>query len=188
MHSSRPGFILKTCISLVLLSALLAGHNLIASSPTTQQGYKKYIDPAGRFSFDYPAAMRCDPVTADEVKFSHPSASLRIAILVEPRQSRKPLDSDALRESFKKNLQESSKDAVILEEGRLPDLLEVQGYLVCSFKDKNGRKIMQLVQYYVSQDKMFQMIISDRPQGFFNVEKVIRHVHRSLKIMKPSLD
>jgi len=188
MHASQAIPILKIIVPFVLLGVLLELEFAHTSLHAAQQGYEKYVDPARRFSFDYPASMSCNRVTDDEVKFSHPSASLRIAILVEPRQNRKPIDSKALLESFKKNLHDTSKDAAVLEEGRLPDIPGTQSYLVCSFKDKNDRKIMQLVQYYVSKDRMFQMIISDRPQGFLNVEKVIRHVHRSLKIIKPSLD
>lgn len=173
---------------ILLLAASLGSPSNNTFAYAAQDGYKKYIDLAGRFSFDYPASMRCNRVTADEVTFSHPSASLRIAVLVEPRQNKKILDPRTLLESLKKNLAEGSKDATILEQGRLPEIPGVQGYFVCTFKDEKGRKVMQLVQYYISLDKMFQMIISDRPQGFMNVEKVIRNVHRSLKILKPSLD
>ncbi len=171
------------------LGALLWTFFFTTNAYGAQEGaYKKYVDPNGRFSFDYPASMRCTQRTADDVSFSHPSASLRIAVLVEARNKEKSPDPQALVESNKKSLSEGAEDAGVLEEGRLPDMPGPQGYLVCSFKDKNGRKVMQLVQYYVARDKIFQMIISDRPQGFLNVEKVIRHIHRSLKIMKPSLD
>ncbi len=182
---SRPVF---KIILLVCLNALLQLSYAQPSSQAAQQGYNKYVDPGGRFSLDYPSAMTCDQVSADEVKFSHSAASLRIAIIVEPRQDKKPVDSRALIESFKQNLHKNATDSAILEEGSLPHIPEPQGYIVCTYKDKKGRKIMQLVQFYVSKDKMLQMIISDRPQGFFNVEKVIRHVHRSLKIMKPDLN
>jgi hypothetical protein len=46
---------------------------------------------------------------------------------------------------------------------------------------------VQLVQYYVTEDRLLQMIISDRPEGFRNLQKVIRQIHQSLRIMKPAL-
>jgi len=184
----RRRAIIIGALCLMLAAPLWTFFSTAHASHAQETGYKKYVDPRGRFSFDYPASMRRDQTAADEVKFSHPSASLRIAVFVESRQDKKPVDSQGLMESVKKNLSQVSKDAAILEQGQLPELPGAQGYLVCTFKDKNGRKVMQLVQYYVAADKMFQMIISDRPQGFLNVEKVIRHIHRSLKILKPSLD
>ena len=92
-----------------------------------------------------------------------------------------------LLEAFKSGLKHSMKDAKILEEGRLKDSNNRNGYIICSFTDRRGMKHVQLVQYYVSGDRLLQMIISDRPEGFRNLEKVIRRIHRSLKVLKPSL-
>jgi hypothetical protein len=152
-----------------------------------QEGYKKFVDPSGRYALEYPATMRSESANADEVKFVHPEASLRITIIVQPRAQKGIIDEEALLNSLKQNLAENSQEASIVEEGRLPGLPGKQGYFVCSFKDKRGVKVMQLVQYYISNDKVLQLILSDRPQGFINVEKVIRRIHRSLKVLKPDL-
>ncbi len=188
MHARQHRRIKIVRVFMALAAAVCTFLFTALACSAQEGGYKKYVDPRDRFSFDYPASMSCNQITPDDVTFSHPSASLRIAVLVEPRKTEKPLDPQPLLESVKKSLAESAKDAAVLEQGQLPGIPGAQGYLVCTFKDKNGRKVMQLVQYYVAADKMFQMIISDRPQGFLNVEKVIRHIHRSLKIMKPALD
>lgn len=153
-----------------------------------QDGYKKYMDGQGRFVLSYPATMQVEATNPDHVQISHPKASLRITLLIEKRPRKATPDVNALVEAFKKKLKEDTRDSSILEEGKLTGLEGAQGYLICSFKDGRGSQIIQLVQYYLTEDRLLQMIIADRPEGFVNVEKVIRHIHRSLKILRPKLD
>jgi len=174
---------------LSIILAFLTGNGLAyGDARAVDEGYKKFVDPAGRYSIEYPATMHPEMAGTDEVKFSHPQASLRMKIVLEPRTQKGKIDEQSLLNSLKKHLAEDSRDASIVEEGQLPGVPGHQGYFVCLFKDKRGIKAMQLVQYYVSRDKVLQLIISDRPQGFMNVEKVIRRIHRSLKILKPDLN
>lgn len=151
-------------------------------------GYTRFKDINGRFTFDYPETMKIDIATPDEVRISHPKASLRITVIVENRPRKANPNVKALLDAFKKNLQEKMKEASILEEGTLQGLGGSQGYIICSFKDARGVSVVQLVQYYVTVDKLLQMIIADRPQGFINIEKVIRKIHRSLRVINPRLD
>lgn len=181
------GFSSRSLLSIVIMAACACAILPDNAALCAQQGYKKFVDPSGRYALEYPSTMGYESVNADEVKFIHPEASLRITIVVEPRAQKGTIDEQVLLNSLKKNLSENSQDASIVEEGRLPGIPGNQGYFVCSFKDKRGVKVMQLVQYYVSNDKVLQLIISDRPQGFINVEKVIRRIHRSLRILKPDL-
>jgi hypothetical protein len=186
-HNPTQGLPAGSLLSIILLGVYALAVPSDNAAHGMQEGYKKFVDPSGRYALEYPATMSPDSVNVDEFKFIHPEASLRITIIVQPRTQKGIIDEQALLDSLKQNLAENSQDASIVEEGRLPGLPGKQGYFVCSFKDKRGVKVMQLVQYYVSNDKMLQLIISDRPQGFINVEKVIRRIHRSLKVLKPDL-
>lgn len=186
-HKPAQGFLFGSLVSVILLAACALAVPSDNTAHGMQEGYKKFVDPSGRYALEYPATMHTESVNADEIKFIHPEASLRITIIVQPRAQKGIIDEQALLNSLKQNLAENSQEASIVEEGRLPGMPGKQGYFVCSFKDKRGVKVMQLVQYYVSNDKVLQLIISDRPQGFINVEKVIRRIHRSLKVLKPDL-
>ncbi len=149
--------------------------------------YKQYLDPAGRFSFEYPATMKLEAANKDEVKVYHPAASCRISVFIEQRQGKSNLTADILLAVLKKRLQEEMKNVSVLGEGKLAGLKGSQGYIAVSFTDKKGTQLVQLVQYYVSEDRFLQMTISDRPEGFKNLETVIRKIHQSLKILNPKL-
>jgi hypothetical protein len=151
------------------------------------EGFKHYTDARGRFTFDYPGSMLVQTISQDEVKILHPGASIRVTVFVEERPRRNVPTAQVLLEAFKKKLQEDMKETKILEEGDLPGLQGSQGYVVCVFRDRRDMQLVQLVQYYVTEDRLLQMIISDRPEGFKNLEKVIRQIHHSLRITKPDL-
>lgn len=147
-----------------------------------ERGFARYTDPAGRFSLDYPATMKVETAQPEEVKIYHPGASLRITIFVARRKNQKVRDADLLLAIFRKRMQEEMKDFSILEEGKLAGLAGSQGYLICSFRDPRGIQLVQVVQYVVAKDRLLQVIISDRPEGFKNLADVIRKVHRSLHV------
>lgn len=166
--------------SVLLLFLLIAAPG--GDADGSEAGYKRYSDPSNRFSFDYPATMDLTAVNPDEVKISHKGATLRINVFVEKRTRKGKLAVEPLLEAFKSRLKQEMKEASILEQGKLPGSDESQGYIVCSFRDQRGMTYVQLVQYFVTEDRVVQMIISDRPKGFTNLEAVIRKVHASMKI------
>jgi hypothetical protein len=84
-------------------------------------------------------------------------------------------------------LQEEMKKVSVLGEGKLEGLQGSQGYVAASFTNQKGVQMVQMVQYYVSEDRFLQMTFSDRAEGFKNLETVIRKIHQSLKILKPKL-
>lgn len=148
--------------------------------------FKHYIDPERRFVLDYPPTMTVKSLGQDEVKIFHPNATLRISIFVQDRPKKSVPKAEAVADLFAK-LKQEMKDSTVLEHGKLAGIEGAQGYTVYSFKDHRGMQLVQLVQYYIADDRVFQMIISDRPEGFKNLEKVIRKIHNSLKILNPSL-
>jgi hypothetical protein len=151
------------------------------------EGFSQYTDPEKRFIFDYPSTMKVDVPNKDEVLISHPGASLRIAVFVQTRKTKGPANADLFIEAFKKNLKDEMKEGALLEQGKSPSLQGAQGYVVCSFKNNKGTQLIQLVQYYVTEDRVLQMTISDRPAGFKNLEKVIKRIHYSLRVVNPQL-
>jgi hypothetical protein len=176
---------LKTAI-LLLLGLVQLGTfttNLLAEDT----GFTRYTDPEQRFSFEYPSTMKIRAAGDNEVRVIHPGATLRIMILVEKRRRPGTASADLLLAAFKKTLKAEMKDVAVLEEGKLAGLPGAQGYIICSFKDLRGIQLVQLVQYYVTEDRVLQMTISDRPEGFKNLVKVVRKIHRSLRILKPGL-
>ena len=160
---------------------------LTGSVAATDGGFTRYNDPEQRFTFDYPSTMKVRAAGNDEVKIIHPGATLRITVLVEKRRRTTTASAEVLLDAFKKTLKAEMKDATILEEGKLPGLEGSQGFIVCSFKDLRGIQLVQLVQYYVTEDRVLQMTISDRPEGFKNLEPVIRKIHQSLRILNSKL-
>ncbi len=176
----KPSYV--KCYSVLFLLLLIP-----LSASATDKGLKQYTDPDGRFIFDYPATMKLESHGKDEIRISHPNASLRIAIFIEKRETKKTLSSDELLETFKKNIKGNMKNVAFLEQGKAPNISGVQFYFVCSFTNSKGAQIVQLVQYYVTLDKILQMTISDRPEGFKNLLQIIRKIHHSLRILKPSL-
>jgi hypothetical protein len=159
----------------------------VGAAKGSGSGYKKYEDPRGRFSFQYPATMKVTVVTPDHVKVSHPKATLRINVFVQDRPRKRDPKVGPVLEGLKRGLKQGMKEASVLKEAIVPGTRDRQGYLICSFRDQRGIKHVQLVHYAVSEDRILQMIISDRPRGFKNLEKVIRKIHQSLKIHNPTL-
>lgn len=168
--------------ALAILITVSATAVLAQQARPTERGFTRYTDPAGRFSLDYPATMKVEAARPEEVKIYHPGASLRITIFVERRKNQKVRDADLLLAIFRKRMQEEMKDFSILEEGKLAGLAGSQGYLICSFRDPRGVQLVQVVQYVVSKDRLLQLIVSDRPEGFRNLADVIRKIHRSLHV------
>lgn len=163
------------------------GANPVGAATGSDSGYKRYEDPAGRFSFLYPATMRVTATSPDQVKVWHPKATLRLSIFVQERPRKRDPRVRPVLEALKSGLKQDMKEAAVMEEGKVRGAGGRQGYLICSFRDQRGIKHVQLVHYAVSEDRLLQMIISDRPRGFKNLEKVIRKIHHSLKIHNPSL-
>ncbi|MFZ5866107.1 MAG: hypothetical protein ACOYXY_09525 [Thermodesulfobacteriota bacterium] len=154
--------------------------------------YARYPDPQGRFSFSYPATMKVEKPGPDEVKIYHPGATLRINVFVEKRkqkQADKPSTPQVqpLLEALKVRLKQEMTDATVLEEGHLPGPKDRQGYLICYFVDRKATKHVQLVQYFVTERSLLQMVISDHPIGFKNLQEVIRKVHGSLEVKQDKL-
>ncbi len=149
--------------------------------------YKQYVDPAGRFSFEYPATMKLEAAQKDEVTVYHPATLFHISVSVRQLRGKSNLNADVLLAAWKKALQEEMKNVSVLGEGKLEGLQGSQGYVAASFTNKKGLQMVQMVQYYVSEDRFLQMSISDRAEGFKNLETVIRKIHQSLKILKPKL-
>jgi hypothetical protein len=185
--SGLPSRSLRSGVLFCLFSAAICLFLAPGNSIALEQGYKQYKDPRQRFTFDYPATMKVVAKNPDEVKISHPKATLRIRVFVEEKPKKRVPTAAALLETIKKNLKKELKSASILEEGTLPGLKGAQGYVICFFRDRRNMELVQLLQYYVTEDRHLQMIISDRPEGFKNLQKVIRHIHQSLRINKPNL-
>ncbi|HMK33515.1 MAG TPA: hypothetical protein VK463_00510 [Desulfomonilaceae bacterium] len=170
----------------VVWMVILFGMGTVPAS-AAEEGYAHYVDPQWRFSLDYPVTMKVSSPNPDELKISHSGATLRVTIFIEKRPKKEPPNAQVHLEALKKKLSEEEKDVSILEEGKGTGIPGAQGYLICSFKDRRGMQLVQLVQYYASEDLILQMVISDRPQGFKNLEQVIRKIHHSLKILNPKL-
>jgi len=173
------------------LSAVLAAALCVAlwAAPAfaLEPGFQQYTDPGARFTFEYPATMKVEAPTPDDVRISHLKAGIRIRVFVENRQRKTPLRAEELLKAFKQKLSEEMTDVKFLDDGKLAGLAGSQAYVICSFKNKKGLQLVQLVQYYVAQERILQMIISDVPEGFKNLLKVIRTIHQSLRILKPEL-
>ncbi len=159
---------------------------LLAGTSFGEDGFKHYVDPARRFVFDYPQTMSVKNTGPDEVKIYHPNATLRISVFVQDRPKKSAPKAEAVAALLAK-LKQDLKSCTVLEQGKLAGLEGAQGYNIYSFKDHRGLQLVQLVQYYIAEDRVFQMIISDRTEGFKNLEKVIRKIHQSLRILSPSL-
>jgi hypothetical protein len=189
-QNARSGFTMNDSVHKWLLSlpaTLAVLLTVMEAAFGAPQGFKQYTDPEGRFLFDYPAAMNIQATNPNEIRISHPQATLRITVFIESRPRKAKPNAEALLAAFKQGLQESAKDAKIIKEGKLAGMEGSQGFVICSFTNRNGVQLVQLVQYYVSEDRSLQMTISDRPEGFRNLAKVIAIVHESLRIVKPAL-
>jgi hypothetical protein len=174
-----------------LAASLVAIAMLVLLPPlplsAAEPGFTQYTDPGRRFMFDYPSTMKVQVSNSDEVKIFHPGATLRITVFVEKRPRATKATARDLLAAFNKKLKEEMKDVSIIQEGKLENLGGSQGYVICSFKNRKGIHLVQLVQYYVTKDRLLQMTISDLPRGFKNLWKVIDNIHRSLRIINPDL-
>ena len=174
---STFAIVLATCLSLFPFEKSLA-----------QEGFKTYVDPQARFSIDYPSTMTIDAQSPDELNFSHPSASLRMSLDIIRRPNKKASkDVKAFMNAIRQNLKEEFKDVLIVSEGS-SKTDPSQVYLLYSFTDKRGMKLTQLTQVYLADERILQLIISDRSEGFKNLDSLIERIHNSLKISKPSLE
>ncbi len=153
----------------------------------SQDGFKTYVDPHARFSLDYPSTMTIDAPSPDELTFSHPSASLRMSLDVIRRPKKASKDVKAFVNAIRQNLREEFKDAVIISDGS-SKTDPSQLYLLYSFTDKRGIKLTQMTQVYLADERILQLIISDRSEGFRNLDSIIDRIRNSLRILKPSLE
>ncbi len=173
--------------SLIKFAIILTAVMTCSHAFCGETGLIQYSDPRRRFIFDYPATMRVQASDPDAVSIVHPEASLRIGVFVEKRDNKSKGDAESQIQAFKLKLKEEVKDFNVLEEGKSPGISGRQGYIVCSFKNAKGLQFVHLVQYYFASDRFLRMTISDRPEGFKNLENLIRVIHRSLRIVKPDL-
>jgi hypothetical protein len=187
--TSRSG--LAGSLAALVFLCLMAFTSVWATTgtvPAEEALYKQYTDPQRRFILDYPATMKIRSTSPDEVQFYHPGASFRISVFIEKRQSKPRLTAEDLIAVLKKELEKEMREVTVLGQGKLPGLDGSQGYVMVSYKDPKGRHRVDLVQYYVSGNRILQLTISDSPVGFKNLESVIRRVHHSLRIIDPKLE
>jgi hypothetical protein len=152
-----------------------------------ESGLKTYHDAKGRFSIDYPSTMTVDASNPDEIRIFHPSASFRINIDLIKRPKKSSRDAKPFMNAVKGNLKEEFTDVKIIDEGHAANDPS-QLYLLCSFTDKRGVRLTQLTQVYLAEERILQLIISDKPEGFRNLAGIIDKIRNSLKIMKSSLE
>jgi len=178
---------IATIIAAIFLAVLIfTSGNLSAAS--NANAFKTFKDPLNRFSIKFPATMKVQDSNPDEIRIYHPNATFRIKISVEKRLKKGPPDATAFINAFKQNLKLETKQPEILKEGRSKTIKGTQAYLICEFTDKRGIRLMQLCQYYSTEDRFLQLIIMDRVEGFKNLEKIISEIHDSFTILKPDLE
>jgi|WetSurMetagenome_2_1015567.scaffolds.fasta_scaffold242264_1 hypothetical protein len=170
------------------LSVACSGWAATGTGPEEQALYKQYTDPQRRFILDYPATMKVRSPSPDEVQFYHPGASFRISVFVEKSRAKPRLRAEDLVAALTKELKDQMKAVTVLGEGKLVGLEGSQRYVMISYKDAKGRDRVDLVQYYVTENRILQLTISDSPVGFKNLEPVIRRIHHSLRIIDPQLN
>ncbi len=185
MGHSPQNTLMNKRILLMVVILICAGPQLSAWGAGS--GLMQYTDPKRRFIFDYPATMKVHASDPNEVRISHPEASLRIAVFVQKRQAKSKPSAESLLATFKSKLKEEIKDVQFLEQGKSPSIQGAQGYIICAFKNAKGAKMVQLVQYYIADEFLLQLTISDRPEGFKNLAPLITKIHHSLRIINPDL-
>ena len=84
----------------------------IGAATGSDSGYKRYEDPSGRFSFEYPATMKIRATSADHVKVWHPKATLRINIFVQKRPRKRDPRVRPVLEALKSGLKQDMKEAL----------------------------------------------------------------------------
>ncbi len=178
-------YISSMILVLFLVISILPSGNLSDASETS--AFKTYTDPSKRFSIKFPSTMKVEEPNPDEIRIYHPNATFRINISIENRLKKGPPDATAFIKAFKQNLKLETKQAEILKEGSSKNIKGAQAYLIYAFTDKRGIRLMQICQYYATEDRFLQLIITDRIEGFRNLEKIISEIHESFKILKPNL-
>lgn len=166
----------------LVICAILA----LCNQSSAQDGFNTYLDKDGRFSIEYPSTMTVDIMSPDELNFSHPSASLRMSLDIIRRPKKATKNTEVFVNAIKQNLKDEFKDVTIMSEGASSSDPS-QLYLLYSFTDKRGVKLTQLTQVYMADERILQLTISDRSEGFNNLGSVIQRIRTSLKILKPNL-
>jgi hypothetical protein len=174
----------KFIICLTCITLLICSSKILASSP---EAFNVYKDPLGRYSLKYPSTMKVQDSNPNEALIFHPDATFRISIAIEKRIKKGPPNVAGFLEAFKKNLKLETRDLEILKEGKSSNIEGAQAYLSYAFTDKRGIRLVQLCQYYASETSFLQLIISDKQEGFKNLEPIIWEIHKSLRILKPTL-
>jgi len=176
---------------LVFLLFFMNGYSAVYASASriteARVKYKAYIDPGRRFALDYPSTMKVQATDPDAVKFSLPGTAFRITVFIAKRPKPRSADAKPILDALKKSLKVIVTDLAVLEEGGRPGGSKDQRYVIFSFKNPRGVSLTQLVHYYVSRERTLQLTISDRSEGFKNLEKVIRKIHGSLRIIDRNL-
>ena len=187
MVKAGPGrlYISSIILTLFLVVSIFPSGNLSAAPNIS--AFKTYTDPLNRFSIKFPATMKVEEPNTDEIRIYHPNATFRINISIENRLKKGPPDATAFIKAFKQNLKLETKQPEILKEGSSKNIKGAQAYLIYAFTDKRGIRLMQLYQYYATEDRFLQLIITDRIEGFKNLEKIISEIHESFKILKQRL-
>jgi hypothetical protein len=181
----RKSNVMAGILVLFLMAWGFPSHNALAAAGS--KAFKTYTDPLKRFSIKFPATMKVEEPNPDEIRIYHPNATFRINISIENRLKKGPPDATAFIKAFKQNLKLETKQPEILKEGSSKNIKGAQAYLIYAFTDKRGIRLMQLCQYYATEDRFLQLIITDRIEGFRNLEKIITEIHESFKILKPNL-
>ena len=176
---------IKSIRCLICLTTLIWSSEASAVSP---DAFKVYSDPLGRYSLKYPSTMKVQNSNPNEALIYHPEATFRISIAIEKRIKRGPPNVAGFLEAFKKNLKMETAELEILKEGKASNIEGAQAYLSYAFTDKRGIRVVQLCQYYSSENWFLQLIISDKQEGFKNLEPIISEIHKSFRILKPSLE
>ena len=172
---------------LSLFFALLISAPPFVIAANNKEAFRNYTDKLKRFSIKIPVTMKVEEIGPDEIRIYHPNATLRINIAIDKRLKKTRPNAAAFFEAFKQNLKLETRQLEVLKEAKLKNLPGEQAYVIYAFTDKRGIRLMQLYQYYATQDRFFQLSITDRIEGFKNLEKIISEIHGSLKILKPDL-
>ncbi len=187
MAKAGPGKLyIATILAALFQVVLIFPSGNLSAAPNTN-AFKTFKDPLNRFSIKFPATMKVEDSNPDEIRIYHPNATFRINITIEKRLKKGPPDATAFINAFKQNLKLETQQPEILKEGRSKTIKGAQAYLICAFTDKRGIRLMQLCQYFATEDRFLQLIIMDKIEGFKNLEKIISEIHDSFTILKPDL-
>lgn len=150
--------------------------------------YKRHVDPAGRYTLEYPATMDARFNGPDELVISHPKAPFRIYLIIVDRRKGNPPDARELLKAMAKQLEKEVGRIRILDAKAPINGDKRQGYAIFQFKNSRGVDLTQLAHCYAAKNKVLQLIISDRSKGYENIKPVVEKVHKSLKILSEDLE